>query len=264
MRPPARDWWVPEGSISYVIGDIHGRVDLLDELLERIADDESQRGAKRRCLLFLGDYIDRGPASREVVDRLLNDPLPTFHKVFLLGNHEQVMLRYLNGDLRVARHWLQKGGMQAVSSYGLDVALESLTDDNALESLRKALKQAIPNRHMEFYKQLKASHREGDYYFAHAGILPGTPLERQTVRDLVWIRGRFHRSVVDHGVRVVHGHEVVPRVEVRTNRIGIDTGAYRTGVLTSLVLHTNKIRFLQTGQRGDPDSRQNRLDLSSA
>lgn len=246
MQSPSPRWRVPDGRIVYAVGDIHGRLDLLDEMLERIANDARRFADFSKCLLFLGDYIDRGPSSRGVVEQLLGNPLPRFEKVFLLGNHEQVMLRYLGGDLRIACHWLQKGGIEALESYGIEVTEERMADEAALEALRLEMQRVIPSAHIRFLKNLRASHREGDYYFAHAGILPGVPLERQTVRDQIWIRARFHRSPLDHGVRVVHGHEVVPEVEVLPNRIGIDTGAYRTGILTCLTLHGDTVRFLQS------------------
>lgn len=263
MQSPSADWRIPEGTVVYAIGDIHGRVDLLDDLLTRIDRDGTRYAASTtRNVVFLGDYIDRGPSSREVVERLLSDPLPRHRKTFLLGNHEQVLLRYLAGETRIARHWLHKGGIEALCSYGIRVTPDQMADERGLDELRRKIKKAIPKRHMAFFGQLKASHREGDYYFAHAGILPGTPLDQQQVRDLIWIRGRFHRSTVDHGVRVVHGHEVVPEVQVRTNRIGIDTGAYQTGVLTCLVLHADTSRFLQTRPgscRGADSNHQERL-----
>ncbi|WP_255448584.1 metallophosphoesterase [Telmatospirillum sp. J64-1] len=235
---------VPDGSIVYAIGDVHGRADLLDSLLALIEDDAEQASASRRLVVFLGDYIDRGAHSREVLDRLVAGPAPGFEWKTLRGNHEDFLLRFLQGQA-VGPTWLINGGLETLGSY-LGETPEMPATLGETEALRLALEAALPPEHKAFLEGLAVSHQEGDYFFAHAGVRPGIPLERQNPADLMWIRGDFLESKADFGKVVVHGHTIVPRPETRTNRIGIDTGAYASGRLTALALEGERQRFLQT------------------
>jgi serine/threonine protein phosphatase 1 len=237
---------VPPGTRVYAIGDIHGRADLLDQLLDRICQDARLSRAGRRVLVFLGDYIDRGPASRQVIERVIAGP-PSgpgwagFHWVGLRGNHEDAMLRFLD-DPRAGPVWLMNGGTAMIDSYaGGDAALDM--DD--MPRLQERLRRRLPEEHRAFLAGLPLSHVEGDYFFAHAGVRPGIPLDRQDPEDLMWIRQAFLGSSADFGKVVVHGHTITPVPEIRSNRIGIDTGAYRTGRLTALVLEGAERRFLE-------------------
>ncbi|NMG75162.1 serine/threonine protein phosphatase [Aromatoleum diolicum] len=243
------------GTVVYAIGDIHGRIDLLDAIHQGIEQDAKLRPARRRLLVYLGDYISRGPDSRAVVDRVIGwrpqggtrGVAQNFDVVALKGNHEELLLRFLDGDLFVGRHWLGYGGADTLAHYGGPLGDPRSCDADALAAARARLSAAMPREHRAFLRGLVTSHREGDYFFAHAGILPGVPLEGQSDRDLVWIRNRFLRSDADHGAVVVHGHCIAAEPEVRHNRIGIDTGAYDSGVLTCLVLDGAERSFLQTG-----------------
>lgn len=236
---------VPEGSRVYAVGDIHGRADLLARLLIRIAKDAEQAApVDRRVLVFLGDYVDRGPDSDRVLDILLEGIPLGFEPVFLMGNHEQFMLDFLDKGL-LGESWLSNGGRATLFSYGLD-ALGFCQGTTILADLRADLQETLPASHRAFLGSLRLSHREGDYFFVHAGVRPGVPLESQDPFDLLWIRGSFLSSREDFGAVVVHGHSIEPEPEVRANRIGIDTGAYRSGRLTCLVLEGQGRRFIAT------------------
>jgi len=233
----------PDGYRAYAIGDVHGRLDLLEQLLSEIERDRSERPTPKTLLVFLGDLIDRGPHSAQVIERLRTYSSDDARTVFLLGNHEEVLLRILDGDTSLIPSWLQFGGRQCLQSYGADsrrIALE--TDEKALEIIRGV----IPEAHVAFLNSFIDSCRFGDYLFVHAGIRPGVAIDDQQQSDLRWIREPFLFDDTDHGCVVVHGHTIRDEVEERPNRIGVDTGAYRTGILTALVVEGNERRYLQT------------------
>ncbi len=259
---------VPPGIRIYAVGDCHGCLEALRALREAIAVD-SARGdaegprARRRVVVYLGDYVDRGPDSRGVVELLIGEPLAGFESVHLLGNHEAFLRGFLDGE-DVAAVWMMNGGGATLRSYGLDVAeLTGLGTGprtgagprtwprtgagpgGDAPALRAALAAAVPEAHRAFLDGLALSHIEGEYFFVHAGVRPGVPLERQEENDLLWIREPFLGSTADHGKVVVHGHSAAAEVAVRPNRIGIDTGACYGGKLTALVLEGNRHRFLQ-------------------
>ena len=250
QRPPAveRERSVPAGSRVYAIGDIHGRVDLLAQLHERLREDASASRSERRCVVYLGDYVDRGLQSREVIDLLLDAPLEGFESVHLMGNHEDFMLRFLD-EPKVGPGWFANGGGATLYSYGVRMPPRG-TDLARLSDLGEQLRANLPARHLDFLKRLKRWHVEGDYYFVHAGIRPGVALEEQREEDILWIRELFLDDPGEHGKMVVHGHTITQAPEMRPNRIGIDTGAYATGVLTALVLEGSERRILQTSAQG--------------
>lgn len=237
---------VPEDTVVYAIGDIHGRDDLLAEIQAGILLDATRRQARRYVLVYLGDYFSRGRDSRAVVERVLSFRPPSWEVIALKGNHEDLMLRFIAGDLRTGRHWLNYGGTVVLAQYGLPMADPAARAPALLSELREGLLAALPQAHRSFLEGLPLTHREGDYFFVHAGVRPGVPLGAQLPRDLVWIRQRFLQAQVDHGAVVVHGHCIAPEPEVRRNRIGIDTGAYASGVLTCLALERGDRRLLQT------------------
>lgn len=241
--PPAR---VPDGTRLYAIGDIHGRDDLLELLLQRVSSDAAAApDAMRRVLLYVGDYVDRGLESRQVVDRLLTRPLAGFEVVHLRGNHEDAFLGFLEGK-PIAFDWFKYGGLETLYSYDVPIPRGPAAPRD-LEKLRRHAVAAVPPAHVEFLRACKLWHLEGDYVFVHAGVRPGVPLEHQEAADLLWIRDTFLASRADHcGKVIVHGHTICERPEVRPNRINIDTGAYASGRLTCLVLEGADRRFLHT------------------
>jgi len=231
--PPTQRYRVPPGMRVYAIGDVHGRADLLRPLLGWIAQDNAKRGPIGQVhVVFLGDLIDRGPASAAVLEILARGGETPGASYLLRGNHEEMLLAILDGETDSASAWLAHGGAETLESYGIDPA--PYFDD--VEALPAALYAAMPGSHIAVLHAMLGQVRIGDYLFVHAGIRPGVPLDAQEGRDLRWIRKEFLNSRADHGVVVVHGHTIAPTVQFRHNRIGIDTGAYRTGRLTALGL----------------------------
>ncbi len=242
---PGRTASVPRGALVYAIGDIHGRVEPLAQLLESIRRDASRQKADRRVLVFLGDYVDRGPQSRQVIDLLRSDPAPGFEMVFLKGNHEAWLLDFLD-DASVGERWLAAGGHATLLSYGVAPPARAPRGAGGWEVLRKAFAAEFPEEHKAFLSSLAKAHVEGGYAFTHAGIRPGVPLAEQREEDLLWGSEDFVEDGRDHGRVIVHGHWYAAEPVVRPNRIGIDTGAFATGRLTSLALSGAERRFLST------------------
>jgi len=236
---------LPEGQLLYAVGDIHGRLDLLDALLELIEADAARAAqAERRTLVFLGDYVDRGLDSRGVVERLIGGLPQDFEAHFLKGNHEAILLNFLD-DAWSLENWRKNGGDATMLSYGVDT--ERLARIGApSDAWRQAFAAALPEAHLRFFKSLQLSVSFGDYLFVHAGVKPGVPLAAQTEADLIWIRGPFLNHAEPFGKVVVHGHTPGDQPAIRSNRVGIDTGAVFTGRLTALRLQDGSGKFLHT------------------
>lgn len=226
----------------YAIGDIHGRLDLLNELLARISSDIALRPTVRPLYVFLGDYIDRGSASRETIDRLIEHG-KTHESVFLKGNHELIAIKCLS-DRGLFDQWLRLGGLETLVSYG--VPAETLANGKQIAELQSAFHGALPQAHFRFFRDLKNSFECGDFFFAHAGVKPNVELSRQKENDLLWIRGEFLTSKDDFGKIIVHGHTPTREIEVGPNRINIDTGAFATGCLSCLVLEGQELSVIDT------------------
>ncbi len=235
---------LPDGMRVYAIGDIHGRSDLLHALHAAITADARSAADRRKVVVYVGDYVDRGFDSRGVVEMLVENPLDGFETVCLMGNHEASMLEFMS-DIGVGPGWLQWGGDATLYSYGVTLS-GPITDEDCLREAQAALRRQLPSSHLDFLRGLRLHHEAGDYLFVHAGIRPGIPIEAQLAEDLMWIRGPFLRSNADHGCVVVHGHTISREVEFRPNRIGIDTGAYASDVLPCLVLEGSERRLLNT------------------
>jgi serine/threonine protein phosphatase 1 len=236
-RAPAPE----EAHRIYAVGDVHGRADLLDRLLDKIVRDAESAPAGR-SLVFVGDYIDRGPDSRGVIERLL-DPPRGFEAHYLRGNHDQAMLDFLD-DPSSYSTWRRFGAEETLRSYGVE---PPRTDsDSAAADARDELAQRLPPSHLHFLRTLGSFVQIGDYHFVHAGARPGVPLEEQSLEDMMWIRDEFLNSQENFGKVVVHGHTPSERPVCRSNRIGIDTGAFATDCLTAVVLDGVGARFLCT------------------
>jgi serine/threonine protein phosphatase 1 len=234
---------VPAGRRVYAIGDIHGRDDLFEVILDKIAQDNNSRDPAEVSIIMLGDLVDRGPQSRQVVERAmaLSRNAPDVH--CLMGNHEEVFLAALGGDPKLMRYFVRIGGAPTIHSYGLSGdAYDQLT----FEELADIFPPMVPQSHVAFLSSAEDRIVIGDYLFVHAGIRPGVPLDEQRVGDLRWIRDEFLGDDRDHGVVVVHGHTIFPDVEEHPNRIGIDTGAYGSGKLTALCLEGSDRWYIDT------------------
>ena len=252
---------LPEGYRLYAIGDVHGRDDLLGDLLARIEADSAERGPARRIIVFLGDLIDRGPASADVVERLRTYRPADTRVVLLVGNHEEVLLRILDGDTELLADWLRFGGAECIRSYGLDPnRLRRMSRHRAIEAVRSA----VPPAHADFLRRFDDTFTAGDYLFVHAGIRPGIPLAEQARADLRWIRDPFLTDRTEHGFIVVHGHTIREQVDECGNRIGIDTGAYRFGVLTALGLEGAERWYLQSSLASEETTSRRNRSTSSA
>jgi serine/threonine protein phosphatase 1 len=236
---------VPAGTRVYAIGDVHGRLDLLQELHQQIRDHAREYPIERCVVVHIGDYIDRGHESRQTIDYLTDSPLPGFETVYLLGNHERTLLEFLD-DLSVGPGWLRYGGRETLFSYDIEWDRDPNEGEDALKRIQNDLRARLPEHHRRFLAGLKLTHEEGDYLFVHAGVRPGIPLDLQEPDDLLWIRDEFLNSSADHGKVIVHGHSISEEPVLRPNRVGIDTGAFATGRLTCLVLEGNQRSFLST------------------
>lgn len=236
---------VPPGVCIYAVGDVHGRADLLSVLCRRIEEDAQQlTPGTERIVVFMGDYVDRGLESAEVIEALIRRPLPGFRTIHLLGNHDAWLLSFLV-DPEVGATWLRYGGDVTLHSYGVPLGTP-IDDVDYLLSLQQELRRRLPTSHVEFLQSLELSFEIGDYAFVHAGVRPGVPVDRQTADDLLWIREPFLSFNRSFGKVIVHGHTVEAEPVVRHNRIGIDTGACWTGRLTCVVLEEGSHRFLST------------------
>jgi serine/threonine protein phosphatase 1 len=240
-RRTARHPRVPDGLRVYAVGDIHGRVDLLEQLLKGIDEDLKRTPVPQSVEVFLGDYVDRGPASRQVLD-LLIERAKMHRTIFLKGNHETLLASFIASPATLG-DWRRLGGLETLMSYGLAPLINA--DVRTQLELAGAFGKVLPPSHRKFLSDLKPSFTCGDYFFVHAGVRPGVALEKQREADLLWIRHEFLLCEENFGKIVVHGHTPVPQPDIRSNRINIDTGAYATGRLSCLVLEADKMRIMQ-------------------
>jgi len=228
----------PADTRIYAVGDIHGRADLLSEIIARIDDDIRRRPVAHTLEVYLGDYVDRGPHSRSVMD-LLAVRLVANRAVCLRGNHEAVMEGFLQ-DPAILQYWLPLGGMQTLASYGIELH----DDTETANDLHRRFLDAFPREHELVMRCFRNQFSCGDFLFVHAGIRPDVPLDDQDPNDLIWIRDEFLDCTRSHERFVVHGHTPVPHPDIRSNRINIDTGAWRTGTLTCIAIEGSTILFL--------------------
>jgi len=252
--PP--DWWpvwlkpdarrsarpAPPEHTIYAVGDIHGRLDLLKVLCGKITAHAQGAPAE---VIFLGDYIDRGPQSAGVVDYLISNPFPASMKcTYLKGNHEATLLEFLSNPM-VGPSWVQFGGGETLLSYGVRMPLGSL-DEQGWAQACADLAREMPQAHLDFYRSLDLSAERGLYFFAHAGVDPDVAIERQEEASLLWVRDAFLEDTRRLARIIVHGHTPAPEPHADHRRIGLDTGAYQTGVLTAACLEAGRVSFLRT------------------
>ena len=237
---------VPEGTRYYVVGDIHGRLDLYQALIDAIDDDDQASPEAQTHVIILGDLVDRGPDSAGVIEATRQWQCQRDVRV-LAGNHEEMFLASFEKP-QTLRHFLKHGGRETLLSYGLSKKQFSAM---SLEDLFEALPQLVPQDDVDYMAGFEECITAGDYFFVHAGVDPTVPLDEQKRSDMLWIRDRFlsHEGVLDKVI--VHGHTIFEEVMDCGNRIGIDTGAFRSGVLTALVLEGTQQRTLQAVSEND-------------
>jgi len=233
----------PPDTRLYAIGDVHGCDAMLAAAHDAIAADLATRPVANYRIIHIGDYIDRGPQSAGVIERLAQLVANDGHVVCLRGNHDAMMLDFLDDPVGGGPLWLMNGGEATIRSYGINIR-NWHGSHRDLADLGGQLAAALPAHHRAFLEGLAYSIRFGDFYFCHAGIRPGVALDAQSHEDLIWIRDEFLWDGRDFGVVVVHGHTPAPRPEVRLNRINVDTGAVYGGPLTVLALEGTDYRFL--------------------
>jgi serine/threonine protein phosphatase 1 len=234
----------PDDTTIYVVGDIHGRIDLVEEVCARIDRDISKEAPRKVIEVYLGDYVDRGPAPAKVIDFLVRRRAGHDDReiVFLRGNHEHVLQIFLAGEATFD-DWRQMGGLETLISYGME---SDLLHNPIDDEVRQSLIARMPKSHMDFLRDLRLNFRCGKYFFVHAGIRPGIALDAQNEHDCLWIRDEFLEHDDDFGCIVVHGHSPVSAPELMTNRINLDTAAYATGHLSCLKISDKGARLLES------------------
>lgn len=243
--PPAQ---IPSGRRVYAVGDIHGRADLLIRLMQDLREDTARGEYEGKpILIFLGDYVDRGFQSKEVLDVLLSDIVSPFETYFLKGNHEAAMIQFLT-DPSIGPRWAEYGGAETLVSYGVQPPRTRTSMEEWMQA-SEALNAALPSDHLHFLSNLDLSVRIGDYLFVHAGVKPGVPLDQQTEQDLLWIREEFLGDRRQLDAVIVHGHTPEQKPHRDTRRIGLDTGAYLSGRLTAARFEHDSVEFIATEPR---------------
>ncbi len=234
---------IPEGRRVYAIGDIHGRNDLLQQLLDKIIKDDAERGAVQSEIIFLGDLVDRGPDSAGVIDTAMQARAELGNVRFLMGNHEEIYLSATKGDEKAVRFFNRIGGRETILSY--DITMKEYIGLD-MTQLAERIPELFPKSHIDFIAGFEDQITIGDYAFVHAGIRPGVPLSEQRQKDLRWIRDEFLSSQTAHEKIIVYGHTINNDVVETGTRIGIDTGAYYSDKLTALALEGSERWYLDT------------------
>ncbi|PBB16507.1 metallophosphoesterase [Mesorhizobium sp. WSM4313] len=235
----------PDGMRLYAIGDVHGRHDLLAAMHRRIESELEHAPASDWRIIHLGDYVDRGPDSRSVIDFLIETRKRDPRNIMLAGNHDIGMLEFL-AEAEPDGLFVNYGGVQTAQSYGVDLLGDGHWYGKAQAIARghMALVKAVPHSHIDFLQSLTFWATFGDFFFCHAGIRPGVPLDRQNQQDLIWIRDAFHDHPGLFSKVIVHGHTPVPEAEVKANRVNVDTLAWKSGTLSALALNGGDKRIL--------------------
>jgi len=245
-RPPVRpidSAAIPAGRRVYAIGDVHGRNDLLQQLLDKIIKDDGQRGKADSEIIFLGDLVDRGPDSAGVIDTAMRLKATAGNVRFLMGNHEEVYLAAATGDEKSVRFFNRIGGRETILSY--EISMKEYIELD-MTQLAERIPELFPQEHVDFIAGFEDQIIIGDYAFVHAGIRPGVPLAEQRKKDLRWIREEFLSQQEAHEKIIVYGHTISDEVVEAGNRIGIDTGAYYSDKLTALALQGSERWYLDT------------------
>ena len=232
----------------FAVGDIHGCRDLLQNMHKKILES-SQNVEGKKLLIYLGDYIDRGPDIKGTVQTLIDFQPENFTKVFLLGNHEQMLLDFMTGKRNSLYIWLGNGGLETLESYGSDVNsyIDHSMELKDEELIRKQFTRLLPFSHKNFFNQLILNYEWNNYFFVHAGINPDLPLEKQEKETMLWTREKsFFNPKMTCSKIIVHGHTPVEKIEKYPFRINLDTGSFYSGKLSSLKIENGKLSFLNT------------------
>ena len=232
----------------FVVGDIHSCHILLTQIHKKILD-KSNNTSGNKLLIYLGDYIDRGPKIKETIQALLDFQPNNFQQIFLLGNHEQMMLDFINNVPDSLYLWISNGGNETLNSYGIKGTAFLNNETKSNETIRNEFVNNIPKNHLQFFNNLTLSHQWGEYFFVHAGIDPDIPLDKQDKNTLIWQRrSKFFSNTKVLEKIIVHGHTPQPKIENLANRINLDTGAFYTGILSCLIIDTKtgKKQFIST------------------
>ena len=239
------------GRLVYAVGDVHGRLDVLEPLVADILSDvraTAPKGGERPLLVFLGDYVDRGPSSAGVIDLILQlSKNPALEVCPLKGNHEEAMLTFLY-EPSFGPAWIQHGGGTTMASYGVSPPLLR-NEPEAWVEANQAMLEAMPQAHRDFLTGLSLYHTVGDYAFVHAGVRPGATIDEQDERDLLWIRYEFLEATGPFDKVIVHGHTPTEEPQMLRHRLGVDTGAYATGILTAVRLEGESRSLIQARAR---------------
>ena len=231
----------PDGIRVYAVGDVHGRRDLIEAMHDRIGEEIARDGVADWRIVHLGDYVDRGPDTAGVLDFLTSRIAGEPRIVALAGNHDVALIDFLaHGDR--TQMFRRFGGNDTARSYGTHVDFATAA---TAEAGRQALARAMPQAHLDFLSGLPRAVAFGDFFFCHAGIRPGVPLERQDPEDLIWIREPFLGHPGLHPKVIVHGHTPHDEAELMPNRVGLDTLAYASGRLTALAVDGRTKRLLE-------------------
>lgn len=232
----------PENTSAYVMGDIHGCHDILMENLDLLQEALKRDKNDTKYLIFLGDYIDRGFGSKQVIDMLLHKMSSQIEPIFILGNHEMFLLNFLDHPTEHAP-WLEYGGIETLRSYGVAIAKRPFTPES-LEEMASTLRHHMPESHLHFLSTLKPCFECGDYFFVHAGIHPHKSFEDQTLFDLTTSRQLFLQHPHPFSKRIVHGHTPQNQIDILPHRINLDTGAYMTGVLGMIRITSHQVDII--------------------
>ncbi len=249
-----KNYTLPDNTRIYAIGDIHGYYDALAKMHFAIDEHIHKNPHTNVTIVYLGDYIDRGPDSAKIIERLsgMKNADDAITRIFLRGNHEQTMLDFLKEPLVCGHNWLRYGGIQTLQSYGVEVNNKIILPSE-MERLSSELNEKLPHHHREFCKNLDMYYVSGDYLLVHAGVSPKIPLSQQKDRDLMCIRDPFLKYEGVHEYRVVHGHSISFEPEILQNRIGIDTGYYESGILSAVILEGETVGVLQVMKDEDDE-----------
>ena len=232
----------------FAVGDIHGCKDLLDDIHSKIVKASKDKKGEK-LIIYLGDYIDRGPDIKGTIQTLIDFNPPHFKKIFLLGNHEQMLLEFISKSRNSPFVWIYNGGSETLGSYGMDLSehIDNDMDLNIDIKIKKKFIKLLPSSHLNFFNQLVINYTYDDYFFVHAGINPNIPIKMQEKETMIWTREEaFFKPTMQYSKIIVHGHTAKEKIEKFPYRINLDTGSFYSGKLSCLLIEGKQLSFLDT------------------